>query len=236
MSNIKDNIYIYLWEELNTVYIGRTINPKSRHYQHKHLEREKTYKFSSEHGVEHPKMIIIENDLSVEEGIEREKYWIKEYRENSPYVVLNKTKGGEKGNVNKVFLTEEEREQKKKEWYASHKEDMLRWAREFYYRNSEKCKKAAREYKKSHKNEIKEYRKEWYKSNKEHEKEYQKKYYEEHKNEINGSRKEYYKEWYRKHREEQKEKMKQYREKHIDELREYDRKRSALKRKQINNN
>ena len=235
MREKKDNIYIYLWEEFNTVYVGRTVNPKGRHYAHKHRETESTYRFSSEHHVEHPKMIIIENDLTVEEGVEREKYWINEYRENSPYDVLNKSKGGGVGNTISV-LTDEEREKKKKEWYASHKEDMLRWAREFYHRNSEKCKKTAREYKNSHKDEIKKYRNEWYESHKEHEKEYQKKYYKEHKNEINNSRKEYYKEWYRKHREERKIKNKQYREKHIDEIREYDRKRSALKRKQINNN
>ena len=78
MANKRDNIYIYLWEEFNTIYVGRTINPKSRHYQHRHIVTESTYKFSSEHHVEHPKMIIIENDLSVEEGIEREKYWINE--------------------------------------------------------------------------------------------------------------------------------------------------------------
>ena len=107
MSNKRDNIYIYLWEEFNTVYVGRTVNPKSRHYQHRHIPTEKTYQFSSEHGVEHPKMIIIENDLSIEEGIEREKYWINEYRENSPYNVLNKTKGGEVGVSDGIKWTKE---------------------------------------------------------------------------------------------------------------------------------
>ena len=97
MNGKRDNIYIYLWEGFNTIYIGRTVNPKSRHQAHRTRETESTYKFSSEHGVEHPKMIIIESDLSVEEGVEREKYWINEYRENSPYNVLNKTKGGEVG-------------------------------------------------------------------------------------------------------------------------------------------
>jgi len=108
MSDRKDNIYIYLWKEFNTIYIGRTINPKSRHYQHRHKPTEKTYQFSVEHQVEHPKMVIIENDLTIEEGIEREKYWINEYRKNSPYDVLNKLKGGQVGKLLK--LTDEERE------------------------------------------------------------------------------------------------------------------------------
>lgn len=103
----KDNIYIYLWEELNTIYIGRTINPKSRHYQHRHIPTEKTYQFSSKHHVEHPKMIIIENDLTVEEGIEREKYWINEYKKNSHYNVLNKASGGSVGTLNKGKWTKE---------------------------------------------------------------------------------------------------------------------------------
>ncbi len=103
----KDNIYVYLWDEFNTIYIGRTINPKSRHQAHKTRATEATYKFSSEHHVEHPKMIIIENDLTIEEGIEREKYWINEYRENSPYEVLNKTKGGETGTPDSIKWTKE---------------------------------------------------------------------------------------------------------------------------------
>ena len=132
MNEKRDCIYIYLWEDLNAVYIGRTINPKSRHYQHKHREKEKTYQFSAEHGVEHPKMIIIENDLTIEEGVEREKYWIKEYRENSPYDVLNKAVGGGIGNM--TSMTEEERKirkeiqkekakQRTKKWNCLHKEE-----------------------------------------------------------------------------------------------------------------
>ena len=78
MNEKRDCIYIYFWEDLNAVYIGRTINPKSRHYQHKHREKEKTYQFSAEHGVEHPKMIIIENDLTIEEGVKVKRCKIEE--------------------------------------------------------------------------------------------------------------------------------------------------------------
>ena len=179
MNGKRDNIYIYLWEGFNTIYIGRTVNPKSRHQAHRTRETESTYKFSSEHGVKHPKMIIIESDLSVEEGVEREKYWINEYRENSPYDVLNKLKGGQVGKLSP--LTEEEREERRKLWYNLHKSDMLRWAREFYYRNREKCNEQSKTYKHAHKDKIKEYRKKWYDTHKDDEKEYQRKYYSEHK-------------------------------------------------------
>ena len=63
MKNKKDNIYVYIWEKYNTIYIGRTINPKSRHYQHKKNITETTYKFSKENNIEHPKMIIIESNI-----------------------------------------------------------------------------------------------------------------------------------------------------------------------------
>ncbi len=99
MVERRDNIYIYLWEEFNTVYIGRTVNPKGRHYAHKHRETEPTYKFSSEHHVEHPKMIIIESDLAIEEGVEREKYWIN-YYSGTDYNVLNTLKSGGTSNLN----------------------------------------------------------------------------------------------------------------------------------------
>ena len=118
MEKKVDNIYIYIWEEFNTIYIGRTINPKGRHYAHKHRESERTYQFSSKYHVEHPKMIIIENDLSVEEGVEREKYWIEYYRNNTDYNVLNKTCGGQiGGEKTKETLTEEEKKEHQKEYY-----------------------------------------------------------------------------------------------------------------------
>lgn len=41
MEEKFDNIYIYLWEEFDTIYVGRTKNPKSRHYAHKTRERVK---------------------------------------------------------------------------------------------------------------------------------------------------------------------------------------------------
>ena len=107
MSDKKDNIYIYTWDELNTIYIGRTINPNSRHYQHRHMPTERTYKFSDEHGVEHPKMVIIENNLTLDEGIEREKYWIEYYRSNSQYSVLNKLDGGQTGTSDGIKWTKE---------------------------------------------------------------------------------------------------------------------------------
>ena len=98
MEEKVDNIYIYLWEELNTVYIGRTKNLKVRNSQHKNRKTEKTYKFSAENNVEHPNMVILEKGLTISEGVEREKYWIEHYRNETNYNVLNIRQGGQIGN------------------------------------------------------------------------------------------------------------------------------------------
>ena len=172
MKENRDNIYIYLWEEFNTVYIGRTVNPKGRHYQHKHRESERTYQFSSKHHVEHPKMIIIENDLSIEDGVEREKYWINYYRNESGYDVLNKSRGGQiGGQLKPLALTDEEKKERSKQYkreynkvhreerklynashkeqrkiyYDKNKEKLREKAREKYYENHEKNKEKNRE-------------------------------------------------------------------------------------------
>ena len=149
MKEKLDNIYIYLWEEFNTIYIGRTVNPKSRHYQHRHREVEKTYQFSSEHHVEHPKMIIIENDLTIEEGVEREKYWINYYRESGLYNVLNKLDGGQVGPI--LELTEEERQKR----IVEQKNKKIEWQKQYYEENKEYIKAKTRNWSHTHKNQKK---------------------------------------------------------------------------------
>lgn len=202
MNERKDNIYIYLWEEFNTIYIGRTINPKSRNYQHRHNVTEKTYQFSSEHQVEHPKMIIIENDLTVEEGIKREKYWIKEYKENSPYNVLNKSKGGQSGPI--LNSTEEKCENGMKDYKAV-------YMKEYRKDNKAKTKEINRKYRQSHKEKIREMNKEYRKEHKEELREKKKKYRETHKDEIKEKKKKYYEENKSKILERQREYSRQYR-------------------------
>ena len=205
MEKKIDNIYIYLWEEFNTIYVGRTVNPKGRHYAHKHRESERTYQFSSEHGVEHPKMIIIENDLTIEDGVEREKYWINYYRENSSYNVLNKSCGGQIGTQKtKKVLTEEEKKEHQREYYQKNKDRIIEYRKNYAESHKEEIKEKKREY-------LRNYRKE----HKEELLNKQKKYREKHKEEILIQRK--------KHREKNREKIlaykRKYREKHREELR-----------------
>lgn len=226
MKDKRDNIYIYFWENLNTIYIGRTINPKSRHYQHKHKEREKTYQFSAENSVEHPRMIIIENDLTIDEGSEREKYWIRYYKENTTYNVLNKSVGGSIGNMS--AMTEEERKKRKeiqkerarqrtREWNSTHiiekkekdkiyrethKEQISKKNREYREKNNEVIKEKRKIYRDTHKTEIKQYK-------------------ENHKEELTRKNKEYRD----KHREERNTKQREYYQKHKEEIKRKQRER-----------
>jgi len=209
MNKRRDNIYIYLWEEFNTIYIGRSVNPKCRHSQHKTRETEKTYQFSSKHHVEHPKMIIIENDLTVEEGVEREKYWIDYYKENTDYFVLNKSHGGETGLLGEYDV--KRREEWQKQYYKKNREKILAKAKKYreehreelnekdkirYYKKrkpyqpltDEEKKIKQKEYRERNKEKIKEYRK----NNKEKFLQYKKKYRETHKEKIKEENKKYY--------------------------------------------
>lgn len=198
MEKRNDNIYIYVWEELNTIYIGRTINPKGRHYAHKHRKTESTYKFSEECGVEHPKMIIIENDLTIEEGAEREKYWIEYYKENNNYVLLNKSCGGQIGQQ-KTTLTKEEKTKRKREKY-----------KKFYQKNKEEIKEHNKKYREENREKYLTQRKKHREENREKILAYKKKYREKHREELLNKQKEYNK----LHREERLEYYKKYRETH----------------------
>ena len=236
MKEKKDNIYIYIWEEQNTVYIGRTINPKSRHYQHKHIPTERTYKFSSEHGVEHPKMIIIENDLTIEEGVGREKYWIEHYRTNGAYNVLNKSCGGQIGSQ-KTNLTEEEILEHQKEYrrknrslinerqrkyYEKHKEERKR----YYELNKDKIKEYEDEYRKSHRNEILNSKKKYREKNRDKIREKAREY-------RRKNKSSYSKSYYETHKEKIKSYQKCYREKHREELLSKKREYNKLKNRNI---
>ena len=214
MGEKKDNIYIYLWEEFNTIYVGRTINPKSRHYQHRHIPTEKTYKFSSEHGVEHPKMVIIENDLTIDEGVEREKYWIEYYRNNASYNVLNKTSGGQIGSRKaKKTLTEEEKVEHRKQYYQNNKEKILSYNKQYIKTHKEKILSQKSKYREKHREELREKAKKYSKNYPKEKKRLNDiKYRNEHKEEI--------KKYYENNKDKILLRQAKYREKHREELRE----------------
>lgn len=94
-----DSVYKYYFVKENAIYIGRSINAKVRDYQHKTVENDSVYKFAKEHNAEIPKMEIIESGLTLSQGIEKEIFWEKYYRENG-HNMINKAKCGSVGSLN----------------------------------------------------------------------------------------------------------------------------------------
>jgi hypothetical protein len=89
-----DCVYSYYFKETNTIYIGRTINPKDRDYQHIFMtDRDSVAKYAQKIGCEVPPMIILEDCLTLKEGQEKEDYW-KNFYEDMGYNILNKAATG----------------------------------------------------------------------------------------------------------------------------------------------
>jgi hypothetical protein len=94
-------IYIYLFENYNTVYIGRTVNLKHRDAAHRNGTNhtngikyfDSIYKFAMEHNIDVPEPMIVESGLNAEESQDREGYWVNYYKEQN-FNVLNKAKTG----------------------------------------------------------------------------------------------------------------------------------------------
>lgn len=94
LLELVDCVYLYHFEEYNAVYIGRTINKSRRDREHIFNKDDDTVaKFASKHKCPVPKMIILEDNLSIVQGQEREDYWINQYRQQG-YHILNKAKTG----------------------------------------------------------------------------------------------------------------------------------------------
>lgn len=105
ITNIKDCIYGYFFNELKTVYIGRTIERrlKIRDKEHRNKKyNDVVYKFSKENNIQIPEIKIIESGLTIFEGSEREKHWEKYYRENG-FNTLNIAKCGSIGSIGSLL-------------------------------------------------------------------------------------------------------------------------------------
>ena len=133
-------------------------------------------------------MIIIENNLSLEKGIEREKYWINYYREESSYNVLNKSCGGQVGGqLMPLALTEDEKRERsrlyKLEYNKTHKEERKLYnashkeQRKIYYdKNKEKLReKARKKYYENHEKNKEKNRENWRRYKERHTEEIRKK-------------------------------------------------------------
>ena len=92
-----DSVYCYLFEEQKTAYVGRTLMYRQhiRDIEHGNQKNDAVYKFAHKNNCAIPKMQIIEENLTIQQGREREDYWRK-YYESIGYFMLNKAATGAK--------------------------------------------------------------------------------------------------------------------------------------------
>lgn len=90
-----DNVYAYFFNEFNSVYVGRTVEPSSRDIGHNTSEKSTVFRFASENNTAIPKMMILESGLTIMEGLDREDYYRNKYQSEG-WNVLNIAKTGMK--------------------------------------------------------------------------------------------------------------------------------------------
>ena len=94
ISENVDNVYMYYFEKYDAVYVGRTINKKRRDREHIfNTESDAVARFAMRHNIAVPSMIILEENLTLEKGQEREDYWVNYYKEQG-YNILNSGRTG----------------------------------------------------------------------------------------------------------------------------------------------
>lgn len=96
-----DLVYSYEFIEENAVYVGRTLIKRSKERDRQHLfNSDSVSSFAKEMDVPVPEMKVLESGLTLEEGVQKEAWWIEKYREDG-WRVLNKAKAGSIGLIGK---------------------------------------------------------------------------------------------------------------------------------------
>ncbi|MBS7358182.1 MAG: GIY-YIG nuclease family protein, partial [Bacteroidales bacterium] len=97
LDEVCDNVYAYVFEDFKSVYIGRTKSLRQRHYHHTKYDSPKrndtVREYIREHNVLNPEMSVLERNVTIREGLEKEKYWEDWYRDRG-YEILNKAATG----------------------------------------------------------------------------------------------------------------------------------------------
>lgn len=142
-----DNIYLYLFEEKNSIYIGRTVDLKSRDRKHRSDSESSVYKFSIENNISVPEITVVESGLSLLDGAEREGYWINYYKEKG-FFIINQAKAGSLGSFKRKWTRDlcykEAKEYNSKKEFRKHKPscyDVAKkndWLKEYAWFNKNK--------------------------------------------------------------------------------------------------
>lgn len=91
-----DSVYVYIFKETKVAYVGRTLIRRQKKRDKEHIfnfEADKVARYALEHHVPVPPMKILESNLTLEEGLDREDYW-RNWYEQQGYTMLNKSATG----------------------------------------------------------------------------------------------------------------------------------------------
>lgn len=91
-----DSVYVYIFEETKTAYVGRTLIRRQKKRDKEHvfnIEADNVARYAKKKHVPVPPMKIIETNLTLEEGLDREDFWRKWY-EQQGYTMLNRIATG----------------------------------------------------------------------------------------------------------------------------------------------
>jgi len=87
-----DSVYVYVFEETKTAYVGRTLIRRQTKRDKEHIynqESDGVAKYAKQNNIPVPPMQILESNLTLKEGLEREDYW-RQWYEKQGYIMLNK--------------------------------------------------------------------------------------------------------------------------------------------------
>ena len=91
-----DSVYVYVFEDTKTAYVGRTLIRRQKKRDKEHifnLDNDNVARYAKIHHIPVPPMQILETNLTLEEGLDREDYWRKWY-EQQGYKMLNRLATG----------------------------------------------------------------------------------------------------------------------------------------------
>lgn len=91
-------MYVYKFIDHNSIYVGRTVDKSSRDYDHRSNLRDSVYKFANNNLVNIPDMEIIEDNLTIEQAVKQEGYWVEHFK-NEGWNIINVAKTGSVGGI-----------------------------------------------------------------------------------------------------------------------------------------
>ena len=102
-SDKCDCVYAYEFEDQNSVYVGRTLMRRidARHYEHLTTETDAVFLFAQKSHAQIPNMKILEENLTLAEGVEKEGHYLECYRKEG-WLILNRPKTGGIGKIAKI--------------------------------------------------------------------------------------------------------------------------------------